>query len=490
MNKIIIQNNKTCQVDLSDNPEIIGELRQYLSFKMTGVEYTQAFKNGWDGITFCLNKNGTFPLGLFFKVQRFLDKQQIPFEIIDKRKPVEVNVEMNIADNLQVLGMTPRDYQLAVVEATATHRKGIVRASTGSGKTLIAALIAAKHNKPTIIYVIGLDLLQQFHTLFTEVFKQPIGFIGNGVCEIQRINIASIWTIGKALDLNFKMFDEEDFDKKENFNALNKFNIQQLLKSTQLHIFDECHSVACDTIKAIYKAIDPIHIYGMSATPYRDDGSDLLVDGMLGEQIINVSASSLIKKGILAQPIIKFVDVPAVAINSRTYASVYSEYIVENDLRNTLVVLEAKKLIAKGYQTLILFKQIKHGKLLKELLREHNIECAILDGRNSLEERNEIKKQLLAKQINVVLASTIYDLGIDVPTLSGLVLAGGGNSSIRAMQRIGRVIRGGKKLAAIVDFYDQARFVKNHSMARYKCYAQEDGFHIIPSNLMKKAMHI
>ena len=478
MNKITIQNNKTCNVILPDNPEGLFQLRQKLSFKMAGVEYTQAYKHGWDGVTYMLDKKGNFPLGLLHKVEKFLKENNIAYEVVDKRQQISLEEELDISDNLKAIGKSPRDYQLAMVEAALKNRKGIIRACTGSGKTLAASLITAKFNKTTIIYVIGLDLLQQFHKTFSEVLKQPIGFIGNGVCDIQKINIASVWTVGKALNIKFKMFEDDESEEEEDLNVSNKMKIQQLLKATQLHIFDECHSVSCDTIKEIYKNIDPVLIYGMSGTPYRDDGSDLLIDGMLGEQIINVSASDLIDREILAQPIIKFVNVPALPVHARTYADVYGEYVVDNEARNYLVLKETQKMVEKGYQVLVLFKQIRHGKMLHKLFKENGVNCDILHGAHKLEHREEIKEQLMSKKLDVVLASVVFDIGVDIPSLSGLVLAGSGRSSVKALQRIGRVIRShpGKTYAAIVDFVDNVRFLKNHSQTRYKIYTSEKGF--------------
>jgi superfamily II DNA or RNA helicase len=478
MNKIVVKNNKTCSIDLPENPELLFVLRTTLSYKAIGVEYTQAFKNGWDGITYLMDKKGNFPLGLLDKVKAILDEQSVKYEVEDKRKPIVLNAELDISAKLKEMGKEPRDYQSAVVEAALKNRKGIIRATTGAGKTLCAALITAKFNKPTIIYVIGLDLLGQFHKTLTEIFNEPIGYIGNGVCEIQRINVATIWTVGKSLDIKAKMFEEDEPEDEEDVNVLNKLKIQQLLKATELHIFDECHSVSCDTVKEIYKNIDPPLLYGMSGTPYRDDGTDLLINGMLGEQIINVSASELIERRILAQPIIKFINVPATPIYGRTYADVYAEYIVDNEARNFMIMKETKNLMEKGYQVLVLFKQIKHGKLLHKLFKENGIECEILHGAHKLEQRDEIKEQLMSKKLNVVLASVVFDIGIDIPTLSALVLAGSGKSSVKALQRIGRVIRGypGKNYAAIVDFVDNARFLKNHSQARYKIYSSEKGF--------------
>ena len=259
-----------------------------------------------------------------------------------------------------------------------------------------------------------------------------------------------------------------------------------LLANTKVHIFDESHVVTTNTISEIYKNINPEYLYGFSGTPFRDDNSDLQINGILGEQIIDVSASELIEKGLLAAPWIKFYTVPKMPVSS-SYPAVYKEYIVENDIRNNLIIKLSGELINKKYTPLLLFKQIKHGDILLKKLENVGIKCAMLYGNDSLDKRNEVKEKLIKKEINLILASTIFDLGLDLPELNALILCGGGKSSIRALQRIGRVIRAapGKKIAAVVDFYDQVKFLKKHSLLRYKVYSSESGFKVIKSKEMK-----
>jgi len=89
-------------------------------------------------------------------------------------------------------------------------------------------------------------------------------------------------------------------------------------------------------------------------------------------------------------------------------------------------------------------------------------------------------------KIDCVLASKIFDIGVDIPSLSGLVIACGGKSTVKALQRVGRVIRKypGKKFSVIIDFVDQAHFLQEHSKIRYKIYSSEDGFDVqLPSSV-------
>jgi len=82
---------------------------------------------------------------------------------------------------------------------------------------------------------------------------------------------------------------------------------------------------------------------------------------------------------------------------------------------------------------------------------------------------------------HVTIASTIFDEGIDVKPLDGLILAGSGKSSTRAMQRVGRVIRTyeGKEDAFVVDFFDNVKYLKNHSKKRREMYSTESEFDIV-----------
>jgi superfamily II DNA or RNA helicase len=485
--KIIILDNKKCQI-FSEDTDLLKRLHTYLSFKLAGVEYTPAYQNGWNGITYLLSKSNKFNYGLLSKVESFLKDRNILYTVEDRRAHKSVNVELNIEDNLKRYKLIPRDHQIKICQAAYSNDRGIIRAATGSGKTLCTALITAKLNKPTIVYVIGLDLLDQFYKLYCKLFNEPIGYIGNGVCNIKRINIASIWTIGRSLKLDTKdiIDDDDGGDNEKELDENNRVEILNLLNETKVHIFDESHVVTTNTISEIYKNINPEHMYGFSGTPFRDDNSDLQINGILGEQIIDISASELIDKNLLAMPLIKFYTVPKMSVSS-TYPTVYKEYIVENSVRNDMIVRLAQELINKKYTPLVLFKQIRHGDILLEKFLEKNIKCEMLYGNDSLDRRNEVKDKLVKKEINLILASTIFDLGLDLPELNALILCGGGKSRIRALQRIGRVIRAapGKKFAAVVDFYDQVKFLKKHSTIRYGVYLSEPGFKVIKSREMK-----
>ena len=131
--------------------------------------------------------------------------------------------------------------------------------------------MTAHFGKSTNIYVIGVDILYQIHKLFEQVFDQKIGIVGDGNCQIEKINIISIWTVGIIFGMKTGEIssDLEDDDKEEKNIDLQKIeDIKKMLSSAKVHIFDECHSASTATISTIAKNIAPEHIYGFSASPF------------------------------------------------------------------------------------------------------------------------------------------------------------------------------------------------------------------------------
>jgi superfamily II DNA or RNA helicase len=488
MTKILVRAT-TCQIIEESDANHLLSLDKHLSFYVQGAEHTAAFRGffnregvfvKWDGYKKLLTPTLQFSTGLLARVVDFYQDASKTVELVDKRPPKSLGTPINILPNLQVINKEPYPYQLDILPVLDKHDRGIIKVATGGGKSLIAALIVAKLGKKSVIYVVGKDLLHQFHQFFSQCFNQPIGIVGDGLCQIHDINIASVWTVGQAIGLNKKNILLEGDNDEEAVSKDKYADIVKMMKQAKVQIIDECHMSACDTIQQIYKFSTPEHLYGLSGSPWRDDGQNLLIESILGKYIVDIPASQLIGQGYLAQPIIRFRVVPAYPTPlERVYPSAYKNYVVENDARNGMVLNAAQTLIDKGYQTLVLFSSLKHGKILYEAFKPH-IKCALLDGSNDKQEREQVKQDLQDRKIDCILASRIFDVGVDLPSLSGLVLACGGKSSVRALQRVGRVIRKypGKKQAVIIDFVDQAPYLYSHSKTRYKVYKSEKGFDV------------
>jgi len=341
--------------------------------------------------------------------------------------------------------------------------------------TIVAALLTAKLGKSTIIYVIGKDLLYQIHKLFDSLFDEEIGIIGDGKCEIKRINVATIWSVGKCLGFKSTKTLDDEVSKEKEIAKEKRRDIKKMLLETRVHILDECHLAACETVQEIAVNVKAEHFYGMSASPWRDDGADILIESVLGRKVVDISAKYLIERDYLVRPVIRFLSVPHFRGKaSAKYKTVYKDYVTVNKERNEMIMVAATKLVEQGFKTLVLFHTKAHGKRLQEMISE-NVRCGILSGDDKIDVRKEVCRQLESGEIDCIVASKIFDIGVDLPSLSALVIGGGGKSSVRALQRVGRVIRTykDKVIAPVIDFADQAPYLYDHSIIRRDILREE-----------------
>jgi len=483
--------NVRCQIEgLANDPEVKKRLDSVLSYYVQGYQFTKAYKSGWwnnkkqkwerwDGKNHLLSQplasgKRTFLTGLLGKVEAILKGSGVQYTIDDQRKKVKYGKK------IKTKNIETREYQERVLKASLNTNCGIIQAATGSGKSVMITQLIANTNVKTMVYVIGIDLLYQMKETFEKMLGTKVGIIGDGKAEIKKINICTVWTAANVLGEKYIPLDDEDRSKKEKLKAANKAKIKKAIGEAQLVIFDECHMLATDTVQAINTASkNGYYKYGYSGTPWRDDGADLLLEAVCGKNIVEITASELIKAGYLVEPTIYFRNIPKMDKLPDKYPSIYKEYIVENEVRNAEIIKVASKLVESNRKVLILVKNIKHGKILLEELEE-NFVVYFVRGSIDSDERNWVRQEFLNGGIDIIIASVVYDQGVDLPNLDALVLAGSGKSSGRALQRLGRVIRPykGKKDAIVVDFIDNAKYLLNHTAERTKIYRSEAGFKI------------
>jgi superfamily II DNA or RNA helicase len=481
VSKLVIH-QKYCQLEDEEDLNFLQILDAELSYLIPGAQYSNYFKSGrWDGRKRLLDNKLRCSYGLKSRVLDFYKSQNKQIEVVDQRPAKSAAQSVDIIPRLKELGITPYDYQLNVLQTIEDKKLdiGVIRVGTGGGKSLIAALMTAKLGRPTVIWVVGNDLLHQFHKFFNKVFKQKIGIIGDGLFDVENANISivSVWTAGRAFGLKKNIFEDSEEESEIEFDSDKYQQIASYLKEIKVHIFDECQLCAAESLRNILNNINYEYLFGMSASPFRQ-GNEVIIEAALGKVIINLSASFLIENGFLTQPIIKFVKVPKYPIPlTKNYHSVYANYITENDVRNQLIVDSTVKIVELGYTTLVVFNTIRHGNILYQALKD-KIPCALLSGKDNSEKREKVKQQLIDGKIKAIIASRIFDVGLDIPIISGMVLAAPSKSYIRCIQRIGRILRKhpDKKRCVVVDFADSAHYVKDHAKIRRSIYEMEPGF--------------
>ena len=115
---------------------------------------------------------------------------------------------------------------------------------------------------------------------------------------------------------------------------------------------------------------------------------------------------------------------------------------------------------------MILVTELEHGKTLLGLLP--NFKVAWINGSSKAKERSPEN----VVKYDIVIASNVFNTGVDFPWIDTLIFACGGKSSIGLVQRAGRVLRlfPGKRVAKIHDFWDDAEHLRQHGARRRELY--------------------
>ncbi len=344
------------------------------------------------------------------------------------------------------------DFQEQAVETLINFRWGTCEIGTGGGKTAIAAEAIRRLATKTLFIIDGKDLLMQTKDEYEQMLGIECGVVGMGSRDFSKpITLATIQTLSK--------------NAKEFAGELSKFSFV---------IYDECHGVACKTHEIVSKLLtNTKYRFSFSATARRDDGNTKLIYAHCGTIVISLPAKELIKRGVLVPPICTFYKYKADISPSADWQSEYVDYLVENDTRNQMIVSKAKELVKEGKQLMILCTRIKHCEYLLSQLPD----AKLIYGGTKDDVRYDIKKEFNDGKFNILIGNLkIFNKGINIPSLDGVINAAGNAGDTLTVQTIGRPLRKakGKTAAFYIDFVDNGEYLHKHSMSRIKALRDEE----------------
>lgn len=505
-----VDNHTTSIISGRLSSEMYRELKRVLGYKPEGilwikkqmVESAPPYQRAsmekrmedWDGYysNICYSKGKCrchvrkdythFSSGLLSKARSFFEKYEIPYELIDIRKHATKSKDFSMSPEFEL-----RDYQMQVRDDACNRKRGIIKMATGGGKTAVAAsIIAELGTVPFIFYVTSCELLHQARSELQKFIRYAgssleVGAVGAGMKEVRDVTVMTVQTAVRALGGVWVKFDEEDVSKDNTEIDEVKEEIKELIRSAKGIMCDEVQHWSSETCQIVSDSSpDAFYRYGLSATPWRDMGDDVLIDACFGNCIADISASFLIERGYLVRPEIFFIKCRT---NSpyRSYPKIYKSAIKENTKRNDYISQIAIRMLEEGRLPLILIKQIEHGKILKDMIPD----SIFLHGSISKKKRLAHLEAMRERKCGVTIATSIFDEGVDIRPLDALLLGGSGKSATRALQRIGRILRpypsvenNIKKTPVAIDFDDTAKYLKEHSKSRRKIYETEPLFTI------------
>jgi superfamily II DNA or RNA helicase len=262
----------------------------------------------------------------------------------------------------------------------------------------------------------------------------------------------------------------------------------QFLERFELVIAEEAHEVSGSGFYTVMTACrNASYRLALTATPFMKDSEEanMQLRASCGDVGMRVSEQLLISRGILAKPYFKFLKLdeerkPKKLFRSTPWQKAYSEGIVNFEYRNKLLCVEALRGLRYGLNALMLVQYKEHGHILKALLAAAGARVEFIDGDSDQKTRQDCLNRLGSGELDVLVGSTILDVGVDVPSIGMIILAGGGKAEVALRQRIGRGLREKKRgpnVALVVDVYDEFNnHLKGHSGERQAVIKGTAGF--------------
>ena len=467
------------------NPNLLRRIEEETSYTVEQYSRFAKTKTVEIGISLFEREQLRYPTGLYSTIDNIFSSCGYDFDVIDHRDRPQVQPQQQFLRKL-------RDYQQETVEKAIKAERGVIKIATGGGKTVIGAAIIASLNLRTVFIVHSIDLLEQTADEFEKMFGIEVGKIGGGFCEIKKINVCTVQTLHSAFGIKYVCEEELFIKEKISKEVLErKEEIREVVENSEVVMVDEGHKLPAATYIQVMKLLQKAMFrFILSATPYRDSSIDRVLDGYTGKLIINLNASYLIERGFLVAPTIYILDPnehQKYKFIRQTYKTVYDHWIVNNKDRNQMIVDCVMRLSDMDKSTLITVTRITHGENLCEMLDKAGVKSfEFIRGEVDKVTRKRLLNDVREKKLKVLLGTSVTDEGVDIPALDAAILAGGGRSLIKSLQRIGRTLRpypnaeeNIKKEAIIVDFYDRVRYLTGHSTKRMKIYGLEPKFKLL-----------
>ncbi len=340
--------------------------------------------------------------------------------------------------------------------------RGVVVLPTGTGKTLVALLAIAHVGRPALVVTPTIPLMNQWYGELSRAFPTPtgehsepvgsgpIGLLGGGYYELQPITVTTY---------------DSAYIHLERWG--NKFG---------LLVFDECHHLPSASYQfAAVGAIAPYRL-GLTATPERADGREMLYAELVGPIIYRREIQQLAGEFLADYRVIRIeVELSPEERERYTLArQTYRQFVTDHGISmgspsGWQRFLQMTYREPDGRAAFLAYREQKRISLaapakiylLDDLLHRHALDRVIIftyDNASVYEisrrflvpaithqtkarERQQILERLHAGEYNVVVTSQVLNEGVDVPAASvGVILSGTG--SVREhVQRLGRLLR-------------------------------------------------
>jgi superfamily II DNA or RNA helicase/diadenosine tetraphosphate (Ap4A) HIT family hydrolase len=341
-----------------------------------------------------------------------------------RRTPVQTEVKPDVPE----IKPEPHSIQIKALNALNDTRRlgntaGLVVLATGLGKTWLSAFDTKQiPNCNRILFVAHRDeILNQSLQTYRRIYpNKSIGkFTGTEKDITADILFASVQTISRKMNLN--TFSREDFD---------------------YIVMDEFHHASAKTYKKILNYFTPKFLLGLTATPERTDGGDLL--SLCQENLVyRCDMLEGIKEDLLSP--FHYFGVPDDVDYSNIpwRSSRFDEEALTNAVATSKRAQNALEQLKErgGDKTLAFCCSRRHADFMSKFFNEKGCRSvAVHSGDNSAPRAASLEK-LESGELDVVFSVDMFNEGLDIPNINTVMMLRPTESSILWLQQFGRGLR-------------------------------------------------
>jgi len=358
--------------------------------------------------------------GYFSKI----DDNLYPFFISDYQ------VTDKLQNSVEFIGdLRPEQKELMEDWDSRKNDSGLIVARAGFGKTVIGAKIIADTQYKTIILVPTIRILKQWQQSLETFLGYAPGIIGDGICDIQDITVAS----------------PKSLKNKELFN-------EQVKKRFALVIVDEGHKAAAPQLLNLSTSFYAANRIGFTATPFRKDGMHFHLEGIFGNQKFEQ-----LPKGQKAKIRIVHTDFnfPFGGVSSYNDAL---DYLSNNRKFNDFVAKKIEKDYIRKRRIIVLSPRLKHLDALCKSLETLDIPYGWLKSEKTKADKlanEKILYDIHYRHIVLLGTDSLIGTGFDEPSLDCMHVPYSMNNPQLFIQYIGRIERKypNKPIPEYVDYF-------------------------------------
>lgn len=351
----------------------------------------------------------------------------------------------------------PHPYQEEILEKLAVEReihqrnRNLLVAATGTGKTMIAAFdfkrIRAENPSARLLFIAHRkEILEQAQDTFRAVLKDH--------------NFGSFWADGNEPGSYSEVFASVQTLN----NRLESFSNTHSKEYYDVVIFDEVHHIQANSYRKILDYFKPKVLLGLTATPERMDGKDIVQD-FGGRISAEIRLPEALKKGLLS-PFHYFgvsdaVDISKVKWSSGRYdVNELTRIYTGNDIRLSCILhnLDTYLTDPQDARALGFCVSQVHAEHMAKKFNENGLKADYLVSKNA-SKREELRDRFRKKEINYLFVVDIFNEGVDIPEIDTVLFLRPTESLTIFLQQLGRGLRlhEGKLCLTVLDFVSNAR---------------------------------